>query len=285
MKITVSQQPVFRDHFQNLECTMDVLEANKDTDWLLTPECAVSGYCLPPTLNHTFNVRTQQVEAIIQKIKDKAAEYNVNLALGSGIKDNDGYPYNAMLIYDEGNLVSMYKKRIITRGWEGGGEHHHYLAGHVPNYFHLDKDKTILASSMICNDFWCMPRVAPGGNPYHHVQLAQNGVDVIFVSSNCNGEERDELAKVWNESHLQIFAREFGMYVVHAGSATSINHKETDFLQCASGVIGPDGEWIAKCKDLGMDSVTVDLDIKPRFAVEQASSHIFVRKEENEINS
>ena len=46
------------------------------------------------------------------------------------------------------------------------------------------------------------------------------------------------------------------MYVVHAGSATKTQSKDTDFLQCASGIVGPDGEWIAKCKDTGMDSVT-----------------------------
>lgn len=284
MKITVSQQPVFSNHIENYECTLDVLEANKDTDWLLTPECAVSGYCMPPTLNNCWDIRTKHVEDMILKIKERAKEYDVNLALGSGIKDNDGQPYNAMMIYSKGNLVSMYKKRILTRGWEGGGEHHHYLAGHVPNYFHLDDDKTILASSLICNDFWCMPRVAPGGNPYYQVDLAKNNVDVLFVSSNCNGEE-DALAKTWNENHLQVFAREFGMYVVHAGSATTVSHKETDFLQCSSGVIGPDGEWIVKCKDTGMDSVTADIDIKPRLNVVNASSHIFVRKDPNEDNS
>lgn len=285
MKITVSQQPIFRSHLENYACTLDVLEANKDTDWLLTPECAVSGYCLPPTLTQTFTARTQQVEDIILKIKDKAAEYKINLALGTGIKDTDQYPYNAMLVYnDEGKLISKYKKRILTRGWEGGGETHHYLPGYVPNYFWLDKEETILASSMICNDFWCMPRVAPDGNPYYHTELAKQGVDVLFVSSNCNGE-RDELAKVWNENHLQVFAREFAMYVVHAGSATTVNHEETDFLQCSTGIIGPDGEWIAKCKDTGMDSITVDLDIKPRRHVEKSSSHIFKREDDENSNS
>lgn len=282
MKITVSQQPVFKELMDNHACTLDVLEANKDTDWLITPECSISGYCLPPTLNNMFNVRTTQVENSILKIKDRAKELGVKLALGSGIKDNDGFPYNAMMIWDNGNLKSLYKKRMLTRGWEGGGERHYYLPGHVPNYFYLDDEQTIKASSMICNDFWCMPRVAPEGNPYYHHELAQNNVDVLFVSSNCNGEEPDALAKVWNENHLQVFAREFAMYVVHAGSATSINHQETNELQCASGVIGPDGEWIAKCKDSGMDSVTVDIDPLPRYKVVKASGHIFKRMGDDE---
>ena len=282
MKITVSQQPVFKDLMDNHACKLDVLEAHKDSDWLLTPECSISGYCLPPTLNNCWDARTKQVENSILKIKDKAKELGVKLALGSGIKDVDNYPYNAMMIWDDGNCKSIYKKRVLTRGWEGGGEMHHYLPGHVPNYFYLDDKQTIKASSMICNDFWCMPRVAPEGNPYFHVELAQNNVDVLFVSSNCNGEEPDDLARTWNENHLQIFAREFAMYVVHAGSATSINHMETNHLQCPSGVVGPDGEWIAKCKDIGMDSVTVDIDPLPRYKVEHASAHIFKRMGDDE---
>jgi len=282
MKITVSQQPVFNEHFENYECTLDVLEANKDTDWLLTPECAISGYCLPPTLNNTFNTRTVQVEKLVEKIAEKAKEYNVNLALGTGIKDRDQYPYNAMMIYDAGELVSTYKKRLLTRGWEGGGEVHQYLPGYVPNYFWLDKEKTIKASSMICNDFWAMPRSAPDGNPYYQVELAKNNIDVIFVSSNCNGQ-RDELAKVWNENHLQVFAREFAMYVVHAGSCTSTDHQETDFLQCSSGIIGPDGRWIVKCKDTGMDSVTADINVTPRVTlgdeIGDAKTHLFGRED------
>ena len=42
IKLTAVQQPVFRDALENLECTLDILEDNKDTDWLLTPECAIS---------------------------------------------------------------------------------------------------------------------------------------------------------------------------------------------------------------------------------------------------
>jgi hypothetical protein len=30
-------------------------------------------------------------------------------------------------------------------------------------------------------------------------------------------------------------------------------------VQCPSGVIDPNGEWIKKCKDTGMDSVSVEI--------------------------
>ena len=40
MKFTASQQPVFADIKENLECIIDVLETNKDSDWILTEQQA-----------------------------------------------------------------------------------------------------------------------------------------------------------------------------------------------------------------------------------------------------
>jgi predicted amidohydrolase len=278
IKLTAVQQPVFRDALENLECTLDILEDNKDTDWLLTPECAISGYCQPPVLYSPHSLITKHVEMSIEKIAQRAKELNIGIGLGSSIRGPDGFPYNGILFYKDGEEISVYKKRILTHGWEGGGELHSYLAGHVPNYFYMDELETVKASALICNDIWCMPRSAPKGNPYLPIELVKNDVDVIFVASNCNGNERDDLAKVWNENHLQIFAREFGFFIVHSNSATTTSHQETDHIQCSSGIIGPDGQWIAKCKDSGMDYVTVEVDVLDRRPTPSAKQSAFQRE-------
>lgn len=278
IKLTAFQQPVFREPLENLECTLDMIEANKDTDWILTPECAVSGYCQPPVLYQPVTVQVQHVELAITKIAERAKELGVGIGIGSSIRGKDTFPYNGILFYNKaGEHVSVYKKRLLTQGWEGGGELHSYLAGQVPSYFYLDKHEQVKASALICNDIWCMPRSAPKGNPYLPIELAKNNVDVLFVASNCNGEELDPLAKVWNENHLQIFAKEFGFYIVHSNSATTVQHKETDYIQCSSGIIGPDGNWIVKCKNKGMDSVTAEVEIKPRVTIQKATDAIFSR--------
>ena len=51
------------------------------------------------------------------------------------------------------------------------------------------------------------------------------------------------------------------MNVIIASSSTDMKGNPTKHMQSPSGIIGQDGEWIAKCKDQGMDSVTVELDI------------------------
>lgn len=278
IKLTAFQQPVFREPLENLECTLDMLKENNDTDWILTPECAISGYCQAPVLYQPFTVQVKHVEMAITKIAEKAKELGVGIGIGSSIRGKDTFPYNGILFYNKaGQEVSVYKKRLLTQGWEGGGELHSYLAGHVPSYFYLDEHEQVKASALICNDIWCMPRSAPNGNPYLTIELAKNNVDVLFVASNCNGVEPDPLAKVWNENHLQVFAKEFGFYIVHSNSATSVQHQDTNFLQCSSGIIGPDGNWIAKCKDIGMDSVTAEVEIKPRVTIQKATDAIFSR--------
>ena len=44
MIITTSQQPVFAEVKENLECLIDVLDTHKESDWILTPEGSLRGY-------------------------------------------------------------------------------------------------------------------------------------------------------------------------------------------------------------------------------------------------
>ena len=101
IKLTAVQQPVFRDALENLECTLDILEDNKDTDWLLTPECAISGYCQPPVLYSPQSLITKHVDASIEKIAQRAKELNIGIGIGSSIRGLDGYPYNGLLFYKD----------------------------------------------------------------------------------------------------------------------------------------------------------------------------------------
>ena len=79
-------------------------------------------------------------------------------------------------------------------------------------------------------------------------------------------------------NHLQIFAREFGFFIVHSNSATTTSHQETDHIQCSSGIIGPDGQWIAKCKDSGMDYVTAEVDVLDRRPTPSGKQSAFQRE-------
>ena len=49
MIISASQQPVFPWVKENKQTILDVLESTKDSDWVLTPEGSLSGYCTDQT--------------------------------------------------------------------------------------------------------------------------------------------------------------------------------------------------------------------------------------------
>ena len=64
---------------------------------------------------------------------------------------------------------------------------------------------------LICNDVWASPLVSPNGNPYYIIEYAKMGVNVLFVSVNCNVTDNwDELYYTWHENHLRMFAKSFG---------------------------------------------------------------------------
>lgn len=280
IRLTASQQPVFTEPGENFECISDVMrQVNGKTDWLLTPEGSLSGYTEPPVLNVVGGPRVDMVVQSLAKIEMMQKEMGFGLALGTGWTEMDGFPYNQIRFYNKNGLIQTYSKRLLTQGWEGGGELHKYLPGHTAKLFPMDDAGSIVGSGLICNDFWASPRVSPNGNPYYQVQLAKLCVDVIFVAVNCNVEEHDPLMYVWHENHLQMMAREFGFWIVVANACTTMaGEPSNEKVQCPSGIIGPDGEWIAKCKDVGMDIVTAEVTITPRIATAKADSSIVKRE-------
>lgn len=279
LKLTASQQPVFIHPKENLECIKDVLKDHKDSDWILTPEGSLSGYTTPPCLNQTGHISAKHTTEALKEIEDLQKELGVGLALGTGWTESDGFPYNQIRFYGPKGLSQVYAKRLLTQGWEGGGELHYYLPGQSNKYLTLDPENKVLGSALICNDFWASPRVSPRGNPYYQVDMAKSNVDVVFVSANCNVEEFDPLMYTWHENHLQMFAREFGFWIVVSNACTSMTGEPVDRVQCPSGIIGPSGDWLAKCSDKGeMDSATVEIEVTPRIQRMECSDGIVFRE-------
>jgi len=51
------------------------------------------------------------------------------------------------------------------------------------------------------------------------------------------------------------------LYYGQRRATTDMVGKPVDHTQCPSGIIGPDGEWIEKCKDSGSDIATIELTL------------------------
>ena len=256
MIFTASQQPVFADPKQNLECITDVLEANKESDWILTPEGSLSGYCL----NQTHEKNNPTYTEALKELETYLLNKRRNLALGTGHIEPDGMPYNQVRIYRQGVLQVAYNKQLLTNDVGAMGEYYYYLPGNACNYFYLDMVDRFKASALICNDVWAFPRMSPNGNPYFYRQISEAGAKVVFVSVNCCTDEFDQTVYNFHESHLRTLSKHFNIHTVVSSACTDMKGNEYNGkIQCPSGIIDPNGEWIKKCKDTGMDSVSVEI--------------------------
>ena len=257
--VTASQQPVFASIKENLECIMDVLETHKTSDWILTPEGSLSGYCANVCHEGTEEQKKEYFTAL-DKIETYLIDNKRNLALGTGHYEQDGFAYNQVRYYNEGRLVTAYNKQRLTRTKQGLGEYYYYMMGTESTVLELS-GKGPRTGTLICNDAWAFPSASPDGDDYLWNKYADHGVSTMFVSANCSTDEFDPIIYTWHENHLQMHAKLNGMNVVIASASTDMRGGTISHMQAPSGIIGQNGEWMAKCKDSGMDSVTVELDI------------------------
>lgn len=275
VKVTALQIPVTDNVKSNFKTIKRNILSHIGSDWIVTPECALSGYFAPPTLHKSDADTEETLSDCLQQLEDFQAEQRTGLVLGTGWRESDGYPYNQTRMYNnQGNLVGTYKKRLLTRGPEGGGEMYHYLPGFQPSLFYADISNEVIATSLICNDVWASPVVSPQGNPYFVNQLAGQGAQIVFVSANCNVPNPyfDPLVYAYHEVVLRTLAKQNKVYMVISNSSLTMpqyigstgQHVEpqpVSKVQLRSGIISPEGEWMAWCDDEGEDSVTLELEL------------------------
>lgn len=257
MRITTTQFAVQDSALANAEIIEDIIQQS-DTDWILTPEGALSGYFQPPVINRITEqnwLDTLEVEPHLQNV---IATKDVGVLLGTGWMEPDGAPYNQVRIYQGSRgYQGAYAKRLLTTTHQGGGERNAYIPGWSPCVFNLSD--TVRGGVLICNDIWATPMASPQGNPYYINELAQAGVNVLFCSVNCNVKNWCPIIYDWHQSHLQMYAKFYNMYVVVSGNILSMDTKPVTQSQCPIGVIGPDGEWIHKFETQQQETYTVEI--------------------------
>ena len=248
IRLTASQQPVFNDVKENYECMMDVLD-NHPGGWLLTPEGSLSGYCE----NAVHKKDPTTYFKYLDKIEQRLTKEKLNLALSTGHVESDGLPYNQIRYYREGTLIGTYSKQLMTHNDNFAGEFVFYVAGTSTEHVALSDD--IKAGSLICNDAWA---ILSSGNSIHEYGKQRCR---CVRKRNCGTQEFDQLVYEWHVNHLRLMARTFEYHVVVSSSCTDMNGEVINHMQCPSGIVGPDGNWIKQCSQPGMDMVSHVLNI------------------------
>lgn len=257
MKITASQFPVTENIQDNLNNIIKVLESNPDSDWLLTPEGSLSGYCFNAIHEGTTSQKQDYFTAL-DELEIYLRDNKRSVVLGTGHIEQDGFPYNQLRYYYQGQLVTAYNKQLLTRTVSGLGEYYYYLAGHENVIVEIAPDFPV--AGLLCNDAWAFPGASPDGDPYLWKELSD--CKVVFVASNCAIDSHSEVVYDWHESHLRMWAMANQQYVISSTATTDMMGGTIERVQAPAGIIGPDGNWLAKCtQTTPIECVSVELDL------------------------
>ena len=106
MIISTSQQPVYKQANENKKVILDVLDKTKDSDWLLTPEGSLSGYCT----DQTHELKSDEYAPALKEVEDYLIKNKRNMLLATGHVESNGLPYNQIRLYKQGQLGSQASK-------------------------------------------------------------------------------------------------------------------------------------------------------------------------------
>ncbi len=126
------------------------------------------------------------------------------------------------------------------------GEIEHYAASPLRTF----ETGGIRVGGLICNDLWANPECTPEPDIHLTHRLALMGARIIFHAVNGGRDDSamsQTVVKSFHESNLRMRARADALFI-----ATVDNAHPTDLgVSSPGGLVGPDGEWIARAPDRG----------------------------------
>ena len=218
MKVTTVQLKVSTNPDTNYTTIIKAIQSNaNDTDWLVLPESVTTNWCRP-----------LHRKSLIKNIEEMADVANIGIAYGTPWEGQ-----NVVRLKPKGQEAHTYAKR-----WLAGIEHTIYKPG----------DSQLVVDGiapLICNDFWATPGTAEI-NPYLPQQCFNQGAKILFCCANTNAPTYDKILYKWHETNLLTWAKQLGVWVVVSNPCTDWEGYDVDCVQCPTGIINPQGEWVAK---------------------------------------
>lgn len=256
MRVCGAQMAVTRDVSANVAALLRAIEyaAQVRADVLLTPEGSLSGY--------TARFPSHQVEQGLARVTAAAAEARIALALGTCfVEPDDERTYNEVRFYDRcGAFLGFHTKTLLcgTIFEPHEGEINEFATRPLRT-FDLNG---VTVGALICNDLWANPGCTPMDDPHLTHRLAMMGVRIIFhaVNGGRDGGEWSQIAWRYHESNLQMRAQASRLWIVTVDSA----HPITMPCSAPSGVVGPDGRWVARAEPQGEHMFVADIPVEVR---------------------
>jgi predicted amidohydrolase len=214
------------------------LAAAEGADFLLAPEMALTGY------HGRFDKALR--DELMARLRAACAASGVTAIVGAGDK-RGGRTYNEQVVIGgDGRILGRHAKMMLTSGdrrWSAPGQR-----------LRVFRDRGLAFGCLICNDLWVTPGTGVLNDPRLTLRLARRGARVIFHSV-YSGRDRRYIP--FHESNLALRAREGRLFIAVANAAAR------PAVNCASGIVGPDGQWLIRCRRRGRQFAVADVQVSP----------------------
>ena len=281
LRVGGAQIPVTMDiekNVQTLKTAIDWANANS-VNYLVTPECALSGYVqdISDTPLETKLEKQQeyyvadklQLEAALVEIEQYAADKNVGLCLGTIWKESGmigEFKRNQIRFYHQGYLIGTTNKTyIITQDHVLPHDIHRDGLSISTMFDHDNNPFNVFG--LICNDMW--GGVWHGGmHPFNlaqkHNMMASPEHQIKLAVHSTNGErgnDLDDIVDVWHNANLRWWAKTINVPVITVDNAIHLNGNDYDGpTSSESGVIDEQGNWLTKVPRIGTQYFYHDFD-------------------------
>lgn len=239
-RIAVAQLRVDADDMELNACgileAVD-LAAAEAADCLVTPEMALTGY------HGRFDKGLR--DELMGRIAAGCRAVGVTAIVGAGDKRR-GMCYNEQVVIGgNGKILGRHAKYVPT-----SGDRKWSVAGRRLRIF---RERGLSFGCLICNDLWVTPGCGNQSDPRLTWRLARRGARVIFHSVNSGADAR---YIPYHESNLSLRAREGKLFIATANAA-----KAGRSVNCATGIVDPEGNWVVRCRRRGRQFAVADIEV------------------------
>ncbi len=212
---------------------------------LVFPELGLTGY---QTQDLTLEVARPVHHPEIQLLVDASREIDI---LFSFVEEAEDYRFYVSAVYASGGSILHIHRKAYLPTYGMFDERRYFAAGDSFETFRTALGKT---GVMICEDAWHL------SSPY---LLAMNGATVVFVPASSpwrNAMAAEDLGShaFWRQL-LQTYAQLLGLHVVFVNR---VGYEDGVHFYGGSGVVGPDGSWIAQAKSNEETLVFAEIDVR-----------------------
>jgi predicted amidohydrolase len=245
-KLAIGQlRPVLGDFQQNLEKHLEWISRAKAEGAALVvfPELGLTGYQVQDL---TLDVARRCDHPEILRLVEASRGIDV---VFSFVEESDEHLFFVSALYaHDGEIAAVHRKAYLpTYGMFDEGRY--FAKG---NRFATFTGKFGPTGIMICEDAWHV------SSPY---LLTLGGASLILIPASSPARSVSEQDAFGSQSFwrqlVQVYARLFGVYVVFANR---VGFEDGINFFGGSGVVAPDGEWLAEAPILEESLIMAELD-------------------------